>query len=174
MMTIDLETAIQRFLETARNLLTESAITAEAVLQRVVQDYCDVRIEGASIDTEGDILLLQWGAISPLVTDNPLDLRNASDAEIAFEKLERQYIDFTRQVFVAGDDEDVDFDDSAVQLSITLVYGLATGDEPSSNQWIANPRRIDSEIAKFTIYPFVQKLFATPTSRLVATVQHCG
>ena len=84
-MTIDLDTTIQRFLEIAFDLQTESALTAEAVLQRVVQDYRDVRIDGASIDADGDMLLLQWGVILPLVTGNPLDMRNASDDDTAFE-----------------------------------------------------------------------------------------
>ncbi len=173
-MAIDLETAILRFLETARDLQVESSLTAEAVLQRVIQDYADVRIDGAAIDSDGDMLLLQWGATSPLVTENPVDLRNASDDDIAFDECERQYIDFTRQVFAAGDDEDAGFDESAVQLSITLVYDQATGGEPSSNQWIENPRRIDSVTTKFRNDPFVHGLLAAPVSRLVATVQHCG
>lgn len=173
-MSIDLETAIQRFLQAARDLQVESALTTEAVLRRVIQDYADVRIAGAPIDSDGDMLLLQWGATSPLVTENPVDLRNASDEDMAFEEYQRQYIDFTRQILVVGDDEATDFDESAVQLSITLVYGQATGNEPSSNQWIENPRRIDSVITQFRKDPFVHRLLAAPVSRLVATVQHCG
>ena len=86
------------------------------------------------------------------------DLRNASDDDIAFDESEQQYVDFTRQVFAAGDDEDADFDESAVQLSMTLVFGPATGDEPSSNQWIENPYKIVRDIETFRNVPFVQRL----------------
>ncbi|WP_164104405.1 hypothetical protein [Candidatus Laterigemmans baculatus] len=173
-MTVDLEAAIRQFINAARDLQAEPEVTAEAVLQRVIQGYRDVRIDRASLNSDGDMLLLQWGAISPLIAEGPADLRNASADDIAFEQSERQYIDFTRQVFAAAEDEDADFDDSAVQLSMTLVYGQATGDEVSSNQWIENPRRIDNAITKFRDDPFVQRLMAAPASRLVATVQHCG
>jgi len=118
-MAVDLETAIQQFLDTARDLQAASTLTAETVLQRVIQLYRDVRINGAAIDSDGDMLLLQWGSTIPLVADKPMDLRSASDEDIAFEASEQQYIDLTRQVFAAGDDEDADFDDSAVHLSTT-------------------------------------------------------
>ena len=157
-MTVDLETAIQQFLDTARNLQAEPTLTADTVLQRVIQDYRDVRIDGAAIDADGDMLLLQWGATTPLLADAPMDLRNASDDDIAFDESEQQYVDFTRQVFAAGDDEDADFDESAVQLSMTLVFGPATGDEPSSNQWIENPDKIVRDIETFRNVPFVQRL----------------
>ena len=75
---------------------------------------------------------------------------------------------------MAGEDEDTDFDDSAVQLSMMLVYEQATGDEPSSNCWIENPRRIDNAITKYRDDPFVRRLLTTPVSRLVASVQYCG
>lgn len=173
-MPIDLETAVQQFLDTAREMQADAALTAEVVLQRVIKNYRDVRIDGAELDSDGDMLLLQWGAGSQLASDAPMDCRTAADDDAAFEDSKRQYIDFTRQVFAAGDDDDAEFDDLAVQLSLTLVYGPATGNEPSSNQWIGDLRRIDREIAKFTSDPFVQSLLATPATRLVATVQHCG
>ncbi len=173
-MAVGLETAIQQFLDTARELQAAATLTAETVLQRVIQLYRNVRIDGAAIDSNGDMLLLQWGCTTPLVAEKPIDLRNASDDDIAFEESEQQYIDITRQVFAAGDDEDADFDDLAVHLSINLVYGPASGNEPLADQWIGNPDAIEREIKKFRSVPFVQRLLGVKASRLVATVCHCG
>ena len=173
-MTIGVEEAIQQFLAIARELRAESTLTAESVLQRVIKFYRDVRIEDADIDSDGDMLLLQWGTIEPLLADQPVDLRNASDDDLRYQETERKYLDFTRQIFAEGDDEDADFDDSAIQLSMTLAYGPATGDEPSSNQWVHEPKGIDRGIKKLREVPFVASLWGLQPDRLVATVNYCG
>ncbi len=173
-MTIGVEEAIQQFLAIASELRAESTLTAESVLQRVIEFYRDVRIESADIESDGDMLLLQWGTIEPLLADQPVDLRNASDDDLKFDETERKYLDFTRQIFAGGDDEDADFDDSAIQLSITLAYGPATGDEPSSNQWVHQPKGLDRAIKKLRALPFAVGLWGLQPDRLVATVNYCG
>jgi hypothetical protein len=172
-MTISVEEAIQQFLAIAREAQAESTLTAESVVECVIRFYRDVRIAGADIESDGDMLLLQWGTIEPLLADQPADLRNASDDDLRFDETERKYLDFTRQVF-AGDEEDAEFDDSAIQLSMTLTYGPATGDEPSSNQWIHQPKGIDRGIKRLRAVPFVAGLWGLRPDRLVATVNYCG
>ncbi len=171
-MVITLETAIQQFLDQARQLQAEPTPTAEAVLRRVIQDYRDLRIDGTLLDSDGDMLLLQWGSTFPLVTENPVDLRDTLDDNIAFEESERQYINLTRQVFVTREDDE--FDNSGIHLSISLVYGPARGDEPSSNQWIDNPEKLKSDIETFRNVPFVKELLDEMPSRIVAIAQFCG
>ncbi len=173
-MTIDMEEAIQQFLAIAHELQAESPLTAGNVLERVIEFYRDVRIELANIESDGDMLLLQWGTMKPLLADQPIDLRNASDDNLRFDGTERKYLDFTRQVFAEGDDEDAEFDDSAIQLSMTLAYGPATGDESSSNQWVHQPKGIDRGIKKLRAVPFVAGLWGLQPDRLVATVDYCG
>jgi hypothetical protein len=173
-MAVDTETVIQQFLESARALQAVSSLTAEVVLQRVIQMYRDVRIEGAKIDFDGNMLLLQWGAANPLASDKPIDLRNASDNDISFEKTEQKFLDITRQIFAVGDDEVEDFDESAIQLSMTLFYGPALDDDPSSHKWIEEPNGIERGIKAFKSVPFVQQLLDIKASRLVATVDFCG
>ena len=120
------------------------------------------------------MLLLQSGATRPLVVSEPTDLRKRGDDDLKFADHELQYLDFTRQVFAAGEDEEAEFDDSAVQMSITLGFGPADGKEPSSNQWIHTPDDIDSGKMGFVDTPFVQSLLSVPAKSVAITVGLCG
>ncbi len=84
-----------------------------------------------------------------------------------------RYLDFTRQVFAAGDDEDADFDDAAVQMSITLGFEPADGSEPNSNHWVHTPGDIDAGKREFLDVPFVKTLVRVPTRTIAITVGHC-
>lgn len=177
-MTVDLETAIQQFLDFAGELQENLDLTAEVVQARMLQFYREVRVEDATFDEDRDMLLLQWGPFVPLVLNRPVDLRyvndmNEFDEQFKFEEVEQRYLDFTRQIF-APEDGEAEFDDVAVQLSLTLTYGPASSNEPSENQWIHTPSEIEEGIAKFHCVPFVAQHFSLSPMRLTATVDYCG
>jgi hypothetical protein len=80
-------------------------------------------------------------------------------------------------VFVAGEgeeDDDADFDELAVHMSITLGFEPADGSEKGSNQWIKSPRNIDAAKRKFLAVPFVRSLVAIPARTITICVDHCG
>ena len=80
----------------------------------------------------------------------------------------------TRQVFASGGDEDADFDYSAVQMSFTLAFAPANGDEPSSNLWIHTPDDIAEGVNEFVAVPFVKTLINTPATSVSITAGICG
>lgn len=174
MPTTDFESSIADFLALGRRLQAVQPLTGQRVLDELTAWYRDNRVEGAALDEDADMLLLQWGATRPLIVSEPTDLRNRGDEDLKFVEQEVQYLDFTRQVFTAGDDEEADFDDSAVQMSITLGYGPADGDEPGSNHWIHTPDDIDSGKAEFVGTPFVKSLISAPAKSVAITVGLCG
>jgi hypothetical protein len=173
MAAVDLETAISDFLSLGRRLQAAGPLTGERVLQELTGWYRDVRIEGAALDEDGDMLLLQWGATRPLLFSEPTDLRPRR-ANLKFGTKDLQYLDFTRQVFAAGGDEDADFDDAAVQMSITLSYGPAEGTEKSANLWVNTPDDTDDGAREFHNTPFVRSLLQAPAQSVAVTVGYCG
>ena len=173
-MTVDLEAAIKQFLELAEELQVEPLLTAELVLQRLLSFYKETRVSGASLDYDGDMVLLQWGKTRAMIADTPIDLRDSSDFKITFEEKESQYLDFTRQIFAESEDEDAEFDDSAVQLGLTVIYQKANGDEPSSNLWIDTPEQINNEIKRYRENAYVQSLLDVKATKLISTVSYCG
>jgi hypothetical protein len=173
--TKDFETSIADFLALGRRLQAARPLTGQQVLDELTAWYRDTRIEGAAVDEDADMLLLQWGATTPQIVSEPTDLRNLSDDDLAFADQESQYLDFTRQVFVAGeDDEEEEFDDAAVQMSIMLAFEPADGNEPSSNQWISSPDEIENGIKTFVHEPYVRSLLSAPAKLVSITVSHCG
>jgi hypothetical protein len=118
----DFETAITNFLTLGRQLQEATSLTGERVLDDLTNWYRDSRIDGAAIDADADMLLLQWGATRPIIVSEPTDLRGRGDNDFTFAAQEVHYLDFTRQVFVAGEDEEAEFDAVAVQMSITLGF----------------------------------------------------
>lgn len=109
--TTDFETSIADFLALGQRLQAAQPLTGERVLEELTAWYRNSRVEGAAIDEDADMLLLQWGATCPLVVSEPTDLRKLGDDDLKFGDHELQYLDFTRQVFAAGEDEDAEFDD---------------------------------------------------------------
>ena len=173
MPTVDLETAVSDFLSLGRRLLATQPLSAERVLEELTAWYRDVRIECASLDEDGDMLLLQWGATRPPLVSEPTDVRPLGH-KIKFGTKDLRYLDFTRQVFAAGGDEGADFDDAAVQMSITLSYGPADGTEESANQWVNTPDDVDDGVREFRSAPFVQSLLQAAARNVAVTVGHCG
>src|SRR5579859_4798472 len=135
MSLINFETAIANFLTLGQRPQAAEPLTGEQVLNELTAWYRDCRIESAAIDDDADMLLLQWGATRQLIVAEPMDLRKRSDDDPVFAAQEVRYLHFTRQVFAADadvdeevewgeEDEDgeVEFDDTAVQMHITLGF----------------------------------------------------
>jgi hypothetical protein len=172
MAIVDLETCIADFLALGRRLQADQALTGERVLEELVRWYRESRVTGAALDEEGDMLLLQWGARQQLDITEPTDLRELGDETLNFGEHDVPYLDFTRQVCATNDDEE--FDDVAVQMSVTLCHELANGAEPGSNLWINTPADIDSKENEFRSVPFVKSLLTVPAQRAIIKVENPG
>lgn len=172
-MEVDQKVAVAQFLELARTCQAGN-MKATQVIEEIVRFYRDVRIAGARPEDEGDMLLFQWGGGEHLVLSEPTDFRGIEDADYVFDGVESQYLDFTRQIFVASHEDHEDFDESAIQMSITLIYGPANGQEQSGNVWIASPARLDQDLKKHAGNPLVSQLINEQPSRMIATIDVCG
>ena len=89
-----------------RRLQAGQPLTGQRVLDELTTWYRDTRVEGAALDEDADMLLLQSGATRPLIVAEPTDLRERGDDDLKFNDQELKYLDFTRQVHAAGNDED--------------------------------------------------------------------
>jgi len=174
MKTVDLEASVSDFLSLGKQLLSLKPLTGEDVLRELLGWYQDDRVLGAQLDENADMLLLQWGAIRPLNNTDPLDLRTVSESMLHSFESEYQYLDFTRQVFANNEEKNLEFDDVAVQMSMTLFYEPSTGSEPNSNLWIQMPSEIGQGVAKFRSTPFVKMLLNIPVWHATFTVDNCG
>lgn len=170
---VEFETAVADFLSLGRRLQAIQPVTGERVLAELAAWYRDSRVSGAPVDAHADMLLLQWGGTSPILVPEPTDLRFRGGTKVRYSDQELQYLDFTRQVF-AAEDEETEFDDAAVQMSITLAFGPANGDEPDSNLWIHTPDELERSLASFRTVPFVQALLDRPAHVVSITVDSCG
>ena len=174
MQTIDLETSVKDFLALGQQLQSMQPLTAENVLSEFFAWYREYCINGASLIEDEDMLLLQWGVIRPLNILEPTDLRGIGEEEIEYSNSRFQYLNFTRQVFPSGGNKDVEFDDVAIQMSITLCYGVTVEKEHSDDLWIESPNDLEHGEEKFRSIPFVDLLLKTPVSRVEIIAQHCG
>ena len=174
MSTVDFQTAIKIFLKLGKQLQDDAMLlTGTRVLHELTDWYRTTRISGASPTDGGDMLLLQWGCGELLMgLKGPTDLRRGKGRKVAFEEQRFQFLDFTRQV--CPDEDEDQFDDSAVQMSITLYYQRATGKEPESNVWIRKPKEIDGVLAKYKKVAYAKSLLELSSTRTSITVDHCG
>lgn len=157
-----------------RRLQAAGALTGQRALDELTAWYRDTRIQGAALDEDADMLLLQWGATQPLIVAEPTDLRALADDALKFSDQEVKYLGFARQVCARGDDEHAEFDDAAVQMSITFGFDAADGSEPGSNQWINTPDDIDGGKHAFLAVPFVHSFIAVSPRSVAITVGRRG
>lgn len=170
---LDIDAAVRSFLDMGRSIKESNPITGRVVLERVLRWYREVRIAGTDFDEDDDMLLLQWGSLNPLLLSEPTDMRNRAGEKWQFTQERHRYLDFTRQVCPASDNEDEEFDDVAVQMSITLAFEPADGSEPSANTWICTPERIDDGTKAF-MNPYVISHLDKPASIIAVCAFKCG
>lgn len=173
MHTVGFEQAIADFLALGRRLQSAQPLTGAVVLEQLTTWYRSGRIRRAELQDDGDMLLLQWGAIRPPLLAEPVDLRKMDVGALKFAQQDRYYLDFTRQVF-APESPDDEFDDYAVQLSIQLTFGPAEGRVGHSNLWIATPDQVDAGKTRFVADPFVQARLHVPAEAMTVTAGLCG
>ena len=169
----NIDAAVSGFLDMGRCIKESDSITGRVVLERVLNWYRDIRIAGTDFAEDDDMLLLQWGALNPLLLSEPTDMRHRAGEKWQYAQERHSYLDFTRQVCPATDNEDEEFDDVAVQMSITLAFGIADGNEPLANTWICNPEQIDDGTTVF-MNPFVNALLDKPASIIGVCAFNCG
>ena len=174
MQIIDLEKSIKTFLALGRQLQSLQPLTCENVLAEMFVWYRKNRIIGEPLTEDADKLLLQWGVIHPLEIREPTDLRGIGNEGLKFSSSRFQYLNFTRQVFPSDSDNDVEFDDAAIQMSITLYYDPTTEKENSNSLWIKTPNDLENGEEIVRSIPFVNMLMTTPASRVEVIVEHCG
>ncbi|MBI1248614.1 hypothetical protein GC197_12335 [bacterium] len=169
-MEIDLETAVEQFLELAQSY-QESSLKASEILQEVAASFRNVRISGADPEKDQDMLLLEWGRGAQFALDQPTDLRQSDDEDL--ESIEILYLGFTRQL-CAGDDEE--FDDAAIQMRLICVYQSESSDAEvtSGNLWISDPSRLEYDLKKYASQPFVAEWIDQSCTRSIALVDCCG
>jgi hypothetical protein len=126
---------------------------------------------------------LQWGVGKHPLLFEPADLRESdaaaehgSGSSVEFDSKNLMYLDFTRQVMASqnGDEDEEEFDDAAVQMSLTLVYGPGGHKNESGNLWISSPKRLDHDLKKFVANPFVSSIIDLEPTRYVGTVDFAG
>lgn len=175
MAILEFEASIESFLALGRELQSAQPLTAEHALNELIAWYRSSRIQDAELDQDGDMLLLQWGVCRPLKFTEPTDLRSLQPLDTTFfEPSSYRYIDLTRQVFASGSDPEVEFDDAAVQMSITLLYELSSNHQGGSALWIPTPADIEPSIREFHSAPFVKACVTEPCVRAVVSVGYCG
>jgi hypothetical protein len=167
------EAAISHFLELGRRLQASPPVVGREVLEKILAWYQDCRIDGAVLEDDGDMLLLQAGATQLMLLDEPSDTRGWPDSRRSYTQQRHRYIDITRQVFASGGNSEVEFDDAAVQMSFTLAFDLADGTEASSTVWIGSPSVIESGVIKFTS-PYVESLIDRPAEIIAVSAFNCG
>ena len=165
---------VDQFFSLSNELRAQNNIGARDVCNRMVEFFKSTRVENTNLDECDDMLLLQWGASQPLKSIESVDFR-FYHGKVEFEKEEYTYLDFTRQIF-SHEDEDIDFDAEAIQLSITLIYVTVKENEHirGSNLWINTPMKIIEQLDNFYQVPFVIGLIDQPVTKMITTLDMPG
>ncbi len=169
---ISLENAVSKFSQLTKPFLSADA-EPRFLIETVTNFYRDFRIARTEIEADGDMLLLEWGTNRPNLTSEFTDFRDLSGEKIKFDPRKFQWLGVTRQIF-AAEAEETEFDDEAIALSLSLFFEEASGGEPSSNLWIANPNELGFKLEEFLRNFYVKNLVDSKPSLVNAFVTFVG
>ena len=158
---VNQETIIAQFLEWGEEC-KERNPSARELLQEFIDSYQKVRVLYADIESSNDMVLLQWGKTWPPGTT---DIRGTIATV--------PYLDFTRQI-VADETGEAEFDDIAIQMSITLHYESLDDPIESNNRWIESPEEIDILIGDFLLISDVARFLDSVPVFITYGVGGCG
>jgi len=172
--SIDLENAISEFLERSSRLF-ESPFSAHEIFEELAVLYATQRIDGAQLEYNGDMILVEWGQVQKVETlpSGPIDDRkydpNGGTTRFSDDKFPS--ICFTRQVHVSGEDED-DFDGNAIGMFIRMYF--EPGDLERGNHWVDMPDKAVEFQSVLKRKDDLNGLWKTPTASILASVHTIG
>ncbi len=124
--------------------LSNKKVSALGYISAVLNEYKIERIEGTNLDSDGDMLLLQW---------------RQSDEDIE--------VMITRQV-VQDENGTIEFDDCAVQINFVLYFKNDDNVFKAGNTWIDNPTQLKDKVsAIIEINELKPQLHKTPYKVIV-------
>lgn len=112
---------IKEYIEFLKDL-KEKNMSSLYILNSVTEEYKNARIMNANLESDGDMLLLQW--------------ENTNSEDV---------LTITRQI-VQSDDSEEEFDDSAVQINIELYFKNSKFLLSAGNIWIENPSLLNERL----------------------------
>jgi hypothetical protein len=171
MRTVKLNNLIEEFFSLGRELQDNPSLNGELALHKITSWYKEVRLYNSFLVECSDMVLLEWGNSQYLDINEPTDLHLVS--KLNYTKSKFEYLGFVRQLFSVQNEEQIDFEDVAIHLSIRLHYGPMVEKE-LSHLWIDTPDNVDEKVKDFKANPFVKKLINAQPSKVNIVVEPCG
>lgn len=168
------EELIAQFTELVTPFLVVPHPETRLILNALLEFYRQTRVRGASLDADGDILLVHWGAKRPPLTDGVEDMRRLSDAELRWEPAGYRSFSIGRQVFPAADDPEGELDDSGFILGLDCFFQLDNERPSTSHIWILTPSDIPAKITSILNDDYVAPLISSVPSRISSHISGAG
>jgi hypothetical protein len=174
--TVSPEEVIHLFRDLVMPSLNPKTVRIEALLESFFAFYRDTRIEGAWLEEEGDMLLLEWGGNCPHLIKGFKDFREGGDDEVDFDENEYEWIGLTRQVTCGTADPDEEAEGEAVGLCLFIYFGKAgpDDDEAGDSLSVPTPNALPAKLKEFKKNPYVAKLLKHKPSKITAFVSGIG
>ncbi|MCX8156603.1 MAG: hypothetical protein N3J91_09180 [Verrucomicrobiae bacterium] len=170
--TLSLEEAVQRFRELSLPLLKKPAPPATDLLAHFLDFYCTTRVEGAEIEEEGDMILLEWGANCPHLIHHFVDFRDLEDEEVDFDENEYEWIGLTRQLTLPPT---ADQDEQTLGLCLFLYFDRARDDDDlGGSLWIPPPNPLRPRLLEWKKTPYIHRPLPRRPAKITAFVSSVG
>lgn len=139
--------------------------SARLAFDEFLQFYCDVRVEGTSLEEDGDELVIEYGPTRKLGITEFRDFRSdecdEDDSDENFMSLS-----LSRTVYPHSlDDTDADFDHDSIEFALCLFFAPATGDEEFHSSGGSTPEEVTADVAEYEQLQVIQEMLTqTPAS----------
>ena len=172
--SIDLESSIANYLNHSKRFY-ETPFTAQEIFEDFSELYIKQRIDGAKLDFDGDMILVEWGQMQKREPrdSGPIDDRqyDGSSSKNQWSSEKFPYIGMTRQVHISTEDPD-DFDGNAIAMYMTMHF--EPGDLESGNHWIDIPDSVVEFQSLLKQKDDLNRFWKIPTTSIIAGVGTVG
>jgi hypothetical protein len=154
-LSIDATVSRYREMATAWYIQTPSARSA---FDEFLQFYRDVRVDGTSLEEDGDELVIEFGPTRKLGIDEFRDFRfdETDDADG-----DEQYLclSLSRTVYPYSlDNMDADFDHDSIEFALCLFFARATGDEEFHTAGGSTPEEVTTDVLEFETNQVIKEM----------------
>jgi hypothetical protein len=168
------EEVVHLFRDLTMPFIKAPATPLEDILSAFFAFYCDTRVEGADLEEEGDMILLEWGANCPHLIHSFMDFRESGGEEVDFDEHEYEWIGLTRQIQVGGGEEEEEGEAMGLCLFLYFSPAKEEDEENGGSLMIPTPEALRPKLKEWKQSPYVARLLKARASKVSGFVSAIG
>lgn len=155
--SLSIDATLSRYREMATAWYAQTP-SVRCAFDEFLQFYRDVRVDGTSLEEDGDELVIEYGPTRKLGINEFRDFRlDESDDDDGDD--EYLTLSLSRTVYPHSlDDMDAEFDHDSIEFALCLYFARATGDEGFHTAGGSTPEEVTADVLEYEMNQVIKEV----------------